>query len=79
MKTIEVTGTVDKKHRLILDEPLTIDGPSKVRVIITIEEDSIEEREWLRAAAANPAFDFLKEPVEDIYTVTDGTPFYDQG
>ena len=79
MKTIEVTGTVDKRHRLILDKPLPIDGPSKVRVIIMTEEHEIGEREWLRAAATNPAFDFLKEPEEDIYTATDGKPFNDKG
>ena len=29
--------------------------------------------------AANPAFDFLKDPEEDIYTLSDGRPFYDAG
>jgi hypothetical protein len=28
-------------------------------------------------AAKNPAFDFLKEPEEDIYTPADGKPFDD--
>jgi len=42
------------------------------------EEADIDEMEWLRAAA-NPAFDFLKEPEEDICTLADGRPFYDQG
>ena len=37
-----------------------------------------DEREWLRAAALNPAFDFLAEPGEDIYTVQDGRPFHVQ-
>ncbi len=36
-----------------------------------------EENEWLRAAAHNPAFAFLKEPLEDIYTLSDGKPFQD--
>jgi Uma2 family endonuclease len=31
--------------------------------------------EWLRASASNPAFDFLKDPEEDIYTLEDGMPF----
>lgn len=80
MKAIEVTGTVDEKHRLLLDGPVPINGPSKVRVIILMnEETDIDEKEWLHAAAVNPAFDFLKDPEEDIYTVTDGKPFYDQG
>ncbi|CAD0226707.1 MULTISPECIES: hypothetical protein [Planktothrix] len=34
-------------------------------------------QEWLHAVANNPAFDFLKNPEEDIYTITDGKPFYD--
>jgi hypothetical protein len=37
---------------------------------------SADEAEWLQAAACNPAFAFLKEPEEDIYSVTDGKPFH---
>lgn len=47
---------------------------------LRIQEDWLtdpEEMEWLRAAAANPAFDFLREPEEDIYTLADGQPFDD--
>ncbi len=77
-KAIEITGMVDKMHRLLLDEPIPIAGPSKVRVIILLNEEAdIDEREWLRAAATNPAFDFLKEPAEDIYSINDGKPFRD--
>jgi hypothetical protein len=36
------------------------------------------ESEWLRAVTANPAFDFLKEPREDVYTLADGKPFLDR-
>lgn len=80
MKAIEVTGTVDEQRQLHLDEPLPIVGPSRVRVILLFpEEADIDEREWLRAAATNPAFDFLKDPAEDIYTLADGKPFYDEG
>jgi hypothetical protein len=39
----------------------------------TIDEPS--EAEWLYAAARNPAFAFLHEPQEDIYTLDDGQPF----
>ncbi len=42
------------------------------------EDSDINETEWLQAAAANPAFDFLKDSVEDIYTLSDGEPFYDE-
>ena len=39
----------------------------------------IDESKWLYAATTNPAFDFLKEPEEDIYTLADGRPFDDKG
>lgn len=39
--------------------------------------EEIPERAWLRAAATNPAFDFLDDPVEDIYGPEDGRPFGD--
>jgi hypothetical protein len=34
-----------------------------------------DEREWLKAAACNPAFEALKDSIENIYTVKDGKPF----
>jgi len=40
-------------------------------------DDEISEEEWLYAIAHNPAFDFLKDPAEDIYSVQDGKPFTD--
>jgi len=63
VKALELTGTVDEKHQLHLDEPLPFMGPSRVRVLILVtEEQEITEDEWLRAAAANAAFDFLLDP-----------------
>ncbi|MCD4840475.1 MAG: hypothetical protein K8R08_00470 [Methanosarcinales archaeon] len=79
-KAIETTGTIDAQHHLVLDGVLPITGPTRVRVIILVPEDSdINETEWLQAAAANPAFYFLKDSQEDIYTLSDGRPFYDEG
>ena len=79
-RAVEATGTIDARRQLVLDEPLPVVGPIRVRVIILLpREADIDEMEWLRAAASNPAFDFLKEPEEDIYTLADGRPFYDQG
>jgi hypothetical protein len=76
LKAIELTGTIDQEHQLILDNPVPIKGPSRVRVIILVtDETEIDEQEWLRAAAANPAFDFLKDQAEDIYTLSDGKDF----
>jgi len=79
-KAIETTGTIDAQHPFVLDETLPITEPTHVRTSHLLPEDSdINETEWLQAAAANPAFDFLKDTEEDIYTLSDGRPFYDEG
>ena len=79
MNAIETTGIVDAQHQLRLDEPLPIAGPSRVRVIILVPESGdIEENAWAKATATSPAFDFLKDAAEDIYTRADGKPFHDQ-
>ncbi len=80
LRAFEVTGTVDEQSQLHLDEPLPVAGPSRVRVIILVPEGAdVDENEWLRASSSNPAFAFLKEPEEDIYTPADGKPFHDEG
>ena len=80
LRAIEVEGSVDEQRQLRLDAPLPIAGPSRVRVIILLpQEADVDEKEWLRLAAGNPAFDFLKDPAEDIYTPADGKPFHDEG
>ncbi|MCF6154383.1 MAG: hypothetical protein E3K36_03840 [Candidatus Brocadia sp.] len=72
-KAIETTATIDAKRQLVLDEPLPVVGPKKVRVIILLQEEiDTDEKERLKLAGVNNAFDFLKEPREDIYTSSDG-------
>jgi hypothetical protein len=79
-KAIETMATINAERQLVLDEPLPVAGPTRVRVIVLLSEQTdIDEKEWLRAAQASPVFDFLKAPEEDIYTLTDGRPFHDQG
>ncbi len=78
MKAIETTGTVDKNHRLRLDEALPISGPMRVRVIVlypAVEE--MNEDEWLQTAARNPVFRGLEAPEVDVYSLEDGDPFLD--
>jgi hypothetical protein len=79
LRAIDTTGTVDERRQLHLDEPLPLTASGKVRVIVLISEEDSEDREWLRAAATNPAFEFLGDPEEDVYTLDDGRPFGDQG
>ena len=79
MVAIEASGRVDEQHRLELDAPLPISGPRRVRVIVLYAaDDDWSEAEWLQAAAHNPAFDFLKDAAEDIYSPMDGVPFRDE-
>ena len=79
-RAIEVGATIDAQRELHLDRPLPAVGPGRARVIILVpEEGEPDEAEWLRMAATNPAFAFLGDPEEDVYTAADGRPFDDQG
>lgn len=72
LNTIRAVMCRNKKIELL--EP--VDVPAGTEILVTILPDS-EEMEWLKAASRNEAFDFLKDPEEDIYTPSDGRPFHD--
>lgn len=77
-RAIETTATIDDDRHLRLDEPLPADRPRRVRVIVLWSEDAdVSETEWLRAAARSPAFEFLRDGAEDVYSASDGLPFGD--
>jgi len=77
-KAIEAIGIINEKNELILDEPLPLLGPTRVRVLILVpNHEDLKEDEWLSTVTKNPVFNFLKEPAEDIYKVSDGSPFQD--
>ena len=79
VSALEVTGTIDENRQLLLDEALPFPGPTRVRVIVLYPiRDKWDNSEWLKAAGSNPAFDFLKDPEEDIYSLEDGKPFNDE-
>lgn len=76
---VELTGTIDDRRILTLDGPLPIAGPRRVRVIVLYSSDEDwTEAEWLGAATRNPAFAYLRDSEEDIYSLTDGKPI-DEG
>jgi len=57
VKAIETTGTIDAQHRLLLDEPLHVPGPTRVRVIILLPEGSdIDEKEWALCSSLKSGF-----------------------
>ena len=39
--------------------------------------DEPNEMEWLKASLNNSAFEYLRDPEEDIYSIHDGKPFYE--
>ncbi len=57
----------------------SMNWPAKGVGEFTIVPQDPEEREWLTEAARNPAFDFLSDSVEDMYSLADGRPFDEQG
>jgi hypothetical protein len=81
MTAIEMTGTVDENRQLKLDGELPFAGPKRVRVIVlsplTEIADDWNELEWLKTSLHNSAFEYLRDPVEGIYTIQDGKPFYE--
>ncbi len=79
MTAVEMTGTIDENRQLHLDGSLPVPGPTRVRVIVLYPSSSErDEAEWLQAAAHNPAFAFLRDSGEDIYSLADGKPFDDE-
>lgn len=43
------------------------------------DDSAISDEQWIKAVTHNPAYDFLKDPDEDIYTLEDGEAFHDEG
>lgn len=71
MQAIETTALIDQSGNLQLLTPIRLRN-QKVRIIILLSEsDDIEDKTWLYAIQ-NPAFDFLNEPGEDIYSIQNG-------
>ncbi len=79
LTAVEMTGTIDEHRQLQLDGELPVRGPMRVRVLVLYPlSDEWDETQWLQAAARNPAFAFLNDAEEDLYTLADGKPFHDE-
>ena len=79
MRAIETTGILTTQGQIQLDHPLPQDKPSRVRVILLLSDDDLDEQTWLSAVSSNPSFAFLNDPEEDIYTLEDGYPINHEG
>ena len=79
MKAIEVNATIDSPYELHLSSPLVGVSSKEVKLIVLFDEDTgeeINEQKWVKQTITNnSAFDFLKAPEEDIYTLSDGKPY----
>lgn len=79
MRAIEINSKTDKSGLLKLDYRLG--KPEKnVRILILLEDEPYQqddEKLWMDSVSKNPAFNFLNEPEEDVYTIKDGEPFDD--
>jgi hypothetical protein len=72
---IETIGTLDAQGHIQLDTPQPQAKPSRVRIIMLLDdEDDLVPGQWESAIATNPSFAFLNDPEEDIYTLANGKP-----
>ena len=71
MQAIKTTATIDEQGKLHPDTPLP-SHTKRVELIIMFPESDEREIDRLTSGTNNPAFDFLNDPAEDIYTANDG-------
>jgi len=79
MRAIEINSKTDGKGLLRLNYNLNKSN-SRVRILILLDDDiqnSDEELLWMQSVSSNPAFDFLKDSAENVYSITDGEPIDD--
>ncbi len=76
MRAIEFRSKTDVAGNLRIDYPVHKSN-KKVRVIILLDEEEQAEDEealWMNTVSKNPAFEYLNDDSENIYTVNDGEP-----
>lgn len=78
---VEAASSLEQVTELVdnwMDDESGYDQQAYPEIEVALTADEITEQEWLKAASSNPVFDFLKDPEEDIYTLSDGKPFNDR-
>jgi len=79
MTAIEINSETDHTGHLKIDYQLG-KSDQNVRILILMNDDSYQQEEeklWLDSITKNPAFNFLNEPEENIYSLKDGEPLND--
>lgn len=73
MYSVETLAQIDHNGQIHLESPLHIRDKRVKIVLYFLEDDDIGEEEWLHTSRS-PAFDYLYDPADDIYTLEDGKP-----
>lgn len=78
MKAIEIKTQTDDQGDLNFNYKVG-KAESKVRVLILLDDETETDEEilWKKSISSNPAFNFLNDANEDIYSLKDGLPFND--
>ncbi len=78
MQAMEAYGHIDSKGLLQINTPSPLkENEVKVIIMYTENDEMAEEQIWLKSISNNSAFDFLKDPEEDIYSLNYGKPLHD--
>jgi hypothetical protein len=82
LRSIEVI--IEKDGTVRLPKKVKLSGPRRAILTILDEklpaaetDEDLNEMDWLKASMSNPAFEYLRDPEEDIYTIRDGKPFHE--
>ena len=75
LQALERNGRIDKEGKLHLDVPLTVTDKAVKVIVLVADEEEIADDDWQQATIGNEAFNFLNDPAEDIYSLSDGYTF----
>jgi hypothetical protein len=70
VRTMETTGRLVDAHHI----ETAVDLPVGQAVRVVVDDAELGEDTWRRLAAQSPAYAFLNDPAEDLYTLEDGQP-----
>jgi hypothetical protein len=82
VRLVEPVHVLSPRRALVTileEEPQVHDTARLSEAALAEDWNRPEEDVWTKAIATSPAFDFLKDAAENIYTAADGKPFHDQG
>lgn len=78
MKAVELISNTDKDGNIKIEYKLS-EEKKNVRVIILYEKENaaVDDNDLTEDyVTGNPAFEFLSDPAEDIYSIDDGNPVH---